>query len=449
VTAGRKLLVALFVLMLPFVSVKVRGADEIEYFSHLRSMVFDRDLDFANEYAFFYAQDPQALQGFKGTFLDKREPATGRHINFTPVGAAMLWSPFYLLAHAAVLATGGVADGFSKPYVAATSYASAFYGFLGLLLTHDALRRWAGISDLQAAATTATMWWGTPLLYYMTIAPGFSHSTATFTVALVTWLSLRTATRGTWTVAEAARLGLAGGLAALVYEKELLYLVVPGLLLTTWMLRTRRFVDGLRAGVAMGVVALAVFVPQLAAYKVLNGTYGPSEYVRRKMIWWSPHFFEVLVDPGHGMFFWTPLLLIAVAGLVFVAVRRASLRMTALLVAFVLQIYICGCVDSWHLAGAFGARRFVSATPILAFGLAPLVTWLWERGGRMVAGLVLSAFVWWNVSLMVQFGLRLMNRQELEWPRVAQNQVIEVPRRLGRALWLYLVDRQRLLEETR
>jgi hypothetical protein len=224
---------------------------------------------------------------------------------------------------------------------------------------------------------------------------------------------------------------------------------VPGLLLTAWMLPTRRFLEGVRAGVALGVVALAVFVPQLAAYKALNGTYSPSEYVRRKMIWWSPHFFEVLVDPGHGLFFWTPLLLIAFGGLVWVAVRRADLRMGALLVAFVLQIYICGCVDSWHLAGAFGARRFVSATPILAFGLAPFVAWLWERGGRVVATVVLAVFVWWNVSLMVQFGLRLMNRQALEWPRVAQNQVVEVPRRLARALWLYLVDRQRLLEETR
>ena len=435
--------------MLPFVSPKVRGADEIEYFSHLRSLVFDGDLDFANEYAYFHGHDPRSLADFKGTFLDKREPRTGRHINFTPIGCALLWSPFYLLAHVFVLATGGTPDGFAAPYVAATTYASALYGFLGLLLVHDALRRFAAVTDGQAAAVVAALWWGTPLLYYMTIAPGFAHATSTLTVGLVVWLSLRAWSRATWTTAEAATIGLAGGIAALVYEKELLYLALPGLLLATWTLRTRRIVDGARAAMAMAAAAILAFLPQLFAYKALNGTYSPSEYVRRKMIWTSPHFVEVLVDPGHGMFLWSPLLVVAVAGLVFVAARRRDVPLAAMIVAFALQVWICGAVDSWHQAGAFGSRRFVSATPILAFGLAPAIAAVWGRLGRAAAVGLLAVFVWWNVSLMVQFGLRLMDRQGMEWPRVARNQVVEVPRRIVRSLWLYLVDRQRLLEETR
>ena len=43
--------------------------------------------------------------------------------------------------------------------------------------------------------------------------------------------------------------------------------------------------------------------------------------------------------------------------------------------------------------------------------------------------------------------LRLMDRQRLEWPRVARNQVVEVPRRLGRVLWLFFTDRERLARE--
>jgi hypothetical protein len=48
---------------------------------------------------------------------------------------------------------------------------------------------------------------------------------------------------------------------------------------------------------------------------------------------------------------------------------------------------------------------------------------------------------------MLQFGLRLMDRQRLEWPRVAVNQVVEVPRHLGRALLLFFSDRERLRRE--
>jgi hypothetical protein len=48
---------------------------------------------------------------------------------------------------------------------------------------------------------------------------------------------------------------------------------------------------------------------------------------------------------------------------------------------------------------------------------------------------------------MVQFGLRLMDRQRLEWPRVAVNQVGAVPRHLARAAWLFFTDRERLVRE--
>ena len=69
--------------------------------------------------------------------------------------------------------------------------------------------------------------------------------------------------------------------------------------------------------------------------------------------------------------------------------------------------------------------------------------------GPVACAAALVLFVWWNVSLMVQFGLRLMDRQRLEWPRVAVNQVTEVPPRAARAAWLFLTDRERLVRETR
>ena len=106
--SGRAIVAVAALLMLPLVTPRIRGADEIEYFSYLPSALFDGDLEFGNEYERFHAADPEGLQGFRETFLERREPATGRHINFAPLGTALLWSPFFLLAHVGVLTARGL-----------------------------------------------------------------------------------------------------------------------------------------------------------------------------------------------------------------------------------------------------------------------------------------------------------------------------------------------------
>jgi hypothetical protein len=164
------------------------------------------------------------------------------------------------------------------------------------------------------------------------------------------------------------------------------------------------------------------------------------------MSWTSPHLLQVLFDAGHGLFAWSPLLLVASAGLVYLGWRRRSTTVVLLALALLLQVWINGAVESWTQAGAFGSRRFVSSTPLFAWGLAALLAAVSARRERLAAA-ALVFFVAWNVGLMVQFGLRLMDRQRLEWPRVAVNQVTAVPRHLVRAAWLFFTDRERLVRE--
>ncbi|MET0556450.1 MAG: hypothetical protein ABW221_25665 [Vicinamibacteria bacterium] len=451
VARGRQWLVALFVLTLPLVTVVVRGADEIEYFSYLRSLAFDRDLDFTNEYTSFVDRDPQGLAGFRATFLDRREPATGRPINFASLGPALLWSPFYLLAHVAVVAAraagaGVAADGLSWPYTAAAAYGSAFYGFLGLLLAHDALTRHGGFSAVAATASVAALWLATPVFYYLTLAPAFSHACSLFAVSLLVWLWLRARARTDAGLADWALVGLAGGLCGLVREQDALYLAVPAAGLLWDAVRRRDPLGFVPRALVMGCAAALVFVPQLFAYRAINGRFGPSTLVTRKMDYLSPHFFQVLCDPGHGLFVWAPLLLVAVAGLALLVAQRREVA-ACMAAGLLLQFWINGAVESWSQAGAFGSRRFVSATSVFAWGLAAvLALWLPRMRTGAVAA-VLAVFVWWNVSLMIQFGLKLMDRQRLEWPRVAINQITEVPPRLVRVGVLFFTDRERLVRE--
>ena len=115
------LLGLVFVLTLPAVTKRLYASDEIEYFAWLRSIAFDRDANFENEYQHFYDAGVSASPDFHETFLE-RTTESGRRINYTSPGTAILWSPFYGIGHLVALIVGAPADGFSQPYIYSIAY---------------------------------------------------------------------------------------------------------------------------------------------------------------------------------------------------------------------------------------------------------------------------------------------------------------------------------------
>lgn len=447
-----------FLLTLPFVTTRIYASDEVQYFAYLRSLWFDRDVSFENEYRHFYETGVTRNAAFHETFLERTTEA-GRRINFATIGCALLWSPFYAAADAATRVRQGSPgapppDGFSQPYITAVAWASAFYGWLGLALAVAAVRRLAGPragTTRRAAIAAAVALAGTPLVFYMFVAPPMSHATSAFTVALVLYTWLRVRER--WTAAGCVALGLAGALAAMVREQDAFVLAGPAVDALWRLARAGTARERLRlAGVFMaglGACALA-YLPQAAAYLALNGHVGPSRLVARKMSWTSPHAFEVLASPAHGFFVWTPLAAVGLAGLWWLprlAAGRDGRRIAGVLgLVAALQVYVAGSVESWTVAGAFGQRRFVALTAVLVIGWAALLHAV-APGWRRALALLLAASTWWNISLMAQFGAGLMDRQRLEPARIAYNTFVVVPRLLPTLAWRYVFDRPSFYEQ--
>src|SRR3954470_9773738 len=178
------ILAIVFAASLPAVTARLYSSDEVQYFSYLRSLWFDHDVSFENEYQYFYDKHIAQSLDFQRTFLELETPA-GRRINYGTIGCAILWSPFYAIADAAthLMRAAGrdvAADGYSRPYVSAVAYGSAFYGFAAILLSIGAARRLIGAHALGAAVA---VWIGTPLLFYMYVAPPFSHACSAFGAA--------------------------------------------------------------------------------------------------------------------------------------------------------------------------------------------------------------------------------------------------------------------------
>jgi hypothetical protein len=329
--------------------------------------------------------------------------------------------------------------------VAAATWGSACYGALALIWSAAIARRLGGRAGIAAVAAGL----GTPLVFYMYVAPGMAHACSAFAVALFIWTWLRV--RDAWSLTGTMALAAAGALMAMVREQEAFLVLVPALDYAwstvaaggaPWATRLRA--AGIRLAVAAVTFAVC-FAPQAAAYLVLNGRLGPSPVIGAKMHWTAPWALPVLLSPEHGWVFWTPLAVLAVAGLFLVAVRpmahESGMRRMAvlLLVAVGTQVWVSGSVASWTLAGAFGQRRFVGLTVCLVVGLG----WLLARApGRGRLALVATALaVWWNLGLAVQFGAGWMDRQRLDLPRNAYLTFVEVPRHLPGLAYRYLFDR--------
>jgi hypothetical protein len=438
---------------LPAVTPRIYASDEIQYVVYLRSLWFDGDLDFENDYRHFYDAGIARSAGFHETFLE-RTTETGRRINFAPVGCAILWTPFYALGDLAarLLRAAGAdvgVDGYSFPYVAAVCYGSALYGLLALAISTAVARRLTGRGQLAALV----IWIGTPLLFYTHVAPPMSHASSAFAVSLFVWTWLRVRER--WSPAGLAGLGAAAALMAMVREQDAFFAAGPAIDYGRAIVRSIRAGDGrarqLLTGGLAGALAFSVaYVPQALAYLTLNGRLGPSRLVERKMTWTAPHALQVLVSPEHGLFLWTPLAIVALAGLVRLLRRpgtadavRSDLRWIAglALLMVALQVYVAGSVESWTVAGAFGQRRFVGLTVLLTTGLAALFASIRRRGATAVLTAATILCVWWNAGLIVQFGAGLMDRQRLEPGRNAYNTFVVVPGRLPAIAFRYLFDR--------
>ena len=449
--AGWVALVLLFVVSLPAVTPRLYASDEIEYFAYLRSLWFDRDLSFENEYRYFHDRGIARDHGFERTFL-QLETATGLRLNFATLGPALLWAPFYAVGDVAarLLHAAGAdvaVDGFSKPYLLAVTYGSATYAFLAICIAIATARRLFGQGHLAGLA----VWAGTPLLFYAYLAPGFAHACSAFTVALFagTWLVVR----DTWSLRGLMALGACAALMVMVREQDMFFVVGPAVDFLWSVVEARRAgaharTRALLLRVAAGAAtAFICYLPQVATYLVLYGHVGPAPEVARKMVWFAPYAAGVLLSSEHGLLVWTPLVMVAIAGLVgyaradAVALPGARRIGVCLLAMFAAQVYVSGSVESWTTAGSFGARRFVGTSILLVIGLAAAMRLAWERRSRAALFVGVVVCIWWNLGLTVQYGAGLMDRRRLEPIRNAHTTFVVLPRLLPDLAYRYLFDR--------
>jgi len=386
-------------------------SDAIEYYSHLRSLYFDHDLDFENEFRHFGILE-------RG---DKRQPTpTGHRRTIFSVGPSLLWLPFYAAGDLVARASGGAEDGYSPAHIRSVMLGSLFWGVLGLLLVYRLLRELFAPS--AAFWTAFLLLYATFLYWYLIFEPLMSHAGSFFCAALVLWVWWGGREGFGWR--RAAALGLVTGLAATVRWQNGVLLLLPALTLLGTLRRAPRRSVGLGSLVLVGFAVGAL--PQLLAWKAIFGSYlladppHGADFLRLG----HPFLLQTFFSSRHGLLYWTPILWGGFLGYAVLLRRRPRLALTLLLPLAVMS-YVNACSGDWWAGGSFSNRRFDSVLPLLALGLGAsldlLRLWVQRRPGLVLVGGG-AALTLWNFLFMQQYGENRIPRDDtVSFAQVTEN----------------------------
>ena len=364
--------------------------DGVIYFSQLRSVLFDRDLDVAAEFAFL------------------GQPPRPSHV--VPIGPTFVWLPLYL-AVAVVDVTGlalgwwnaaaeSAGAGLTLPYIRAALVSSFAIGAVGVVAIYRRLR--AEFDDAIALAGTLLVFLATPLVWYMVYEPSMTHAAsfgfvALFVVLAERYTSIDIAAR------RAVLLGLLLGLAFMTRPQEAVFALFPAtlLLLTRAPVVTRvraaaRFAGWGLVGASPCLLAQAMHTTMLLRREpfALTGDGGYLNFLQSRWV-------DTLWSSWHGFFTWTPIAYVAFIAMFFYAARNRRWAIAAIAVVMVMA-WVNGATTDWAGGWSFGGRRFTSVLVVLAPACALMVHALTRRP-VIALSILAAAAIAWNQLLIAQY----------------------------------------------
>ncbi|MBN2195400.1 MAG: hypothetical protein JW751_21455 [Polyangiaceae bacterium] len=367
-------LVASMALYLATPGVHTPGSDGAYSWLYARSLVFDGDIDFANDYR---------LCGDR--FAVGIDRGTGHPDNIFYPGPALFWAPLLLVARAFL---PGDPDGTCGPPW--STFALGIAPFLLAVTAYSAyrlLRR--RFADGIAALAVALLVFGGPAMRVASVLPSYSHVHDAACVTVFLLAAVR-AIEGPSHPLRWAWVVLALAAAVLHRISNAAFASVPvAVALVAHRSHPRRLLPALVAtagGLAVGLGTMGVI------YRYLYGSPLVFTHGRYFIDFGQAHPWLMLLDREEGLFFHFPVVWLAVLGLPF-GLRdrnRAPLLLPLLGIAG-LEWWLCAAALDWS-----PARRLTNLTPLFAllaaYPLDAVRRWF-GQASRAVTALGLAAAV--------------------------------------------------------
>lgn len=366
------LLVSLFVVkttfnLEPWNRKTIIDQDVIYYYGYLPATFIYHD------WSFKFPDKP----GFTGKVWSLDTP-NGKRVQKMSMGLAFLYAPFFAIAHAYTLVTGGVANGYSPNYQISLVFAGLFYFILGLFIVGKILFQY--VNDYITALVILTIGLGTNLYNYATWEGAMSHVYSFFLFALTYLIFIRWLDKPG--VLKTILLGLCAGSIVLIRPTNLLFLLFLALLFffqTKPFAEKKQFLLRLKWKWALLIgSAFLIWIPQFIYWKMNTGHWLYYSYMGEPFYFTHPHIMNGLFSYRKGWLIYTPVMTFAIFG-IFILRDKLKSFFLPLVITLPLTIYVTFSWWCWWYGGSFGSRPMIEFYVMMSIPLAAFFVWISRR----------------------------------------------------------------------
>ncbi len=320
-------------------------------------------------------------------------------------GVAILWSPFFLMAHLISIFFGFEASGHTNMYYGFMLIGGIFYTYVGLVFIYKFLREY--FDHKVSIITTSLFFFSTNVFFYsVLLGAGMAHVYSFSMIAIYIYYTHKFLKESS--LKNLILLGFPFALAVLIRPTNLisgLYLFLYGISsLESLKERVKFWITNYWAIIVLLLIGVVVFIPQMAYWHFISGKLFLFSYMNSGFpYFFTPKFGIVLFGKFNGWLLYTPIVLFALFGL-FTQMFRKQMNSLAVFLILIVAIYVNASWCEPTFSAAVGQRAMIDFLPFLAASLALVISMVGNlpKQVKILFGIVILLIVFYNI----QFGFR-------------------------------------------
>ncbi|MFT5818933.1 MAG: hypothetical protein ACI8ZM_000154 [Crocinitomix sp.] len=297
------------------------------------------------------------------------KPVGDGKVNKTFPGVALLYLPFFLMAHTLALIFGADADGYSNIYQVCFDLGLWTYLFLGLVFFIKVLQKMA-ISKRIAVWSSLIVLLGTNMVFYSVYDQSVTHIYNFFMINALLYYLIKFKENKQF-----KPLGVALFLFALIGITRPTNVLVVGLIF--FFIPDLKFYKSLfsycfQAKNIIRIVPIlgGVLIIPFILWKVQTGNWVVYSYGDEGFNFSNPHLSEFLFSYLKGWFIYTPLLLLILLVGFYFLFKSNKKRFTIALFFYAMCIYVFSSWWCWYYGAGMGQRVMIDHYILAGFLLA-------------------------------------------------------------------------------